>query len=108
MTSMSVVRRSDESPSTVLVNEYDSLGRVTRQTLPNGKSYIIHYGPTKGDHVAEVSVTEPSGRVLEITLAQSEFIVRTSTVRFPAAQQTNSPPNRSAFRSRKVAYSSRS
>src|SRR5437879_13779025 len=103
MTSMSVVRRSDESPSTVLVNEYDSSGRVTRQTLPNGKSYIIHYGAARRDHVPEVSVTEPSGRVLEITLAQSEFTVRTSTVRFPATQQSNSLPNRSAFPSRQVA-----
>lgn len=95
MTSMSVARRSGESPSIVLVNEYDSSGRVTRQTLPNGKSYIIHYGATKDDHVAEVSVTEPSGRLLNIAIARNEFTVRTNTVRFPEAQQSNSPPNRS-------------
>jgi len=86
MTTMAVVREAGASPVTVFTNEYDSAGRVIRQTLADGGIFNIEYLKASFGGRPNVKVTEPSGRVLEITRASDySYIVHTSPIRFPAA-----------------------
>jgi hypothetical protein len=84
MTEIKVIRRAGESPETILSNEYDALGRVTRQTLADGSAYQMEYTVGTGSRINHVKLIEPSGRVLEIeSPSDSGFIVRANPVRFP-------------------------
>jgi YD repeat-containing protein len=84
MISISVMRRPGEAPRPLVTNEYDSQGRVVRQTLLDGSVYEMKYGPIVGGHISQVQLKEPSGRVLYITLRRSDYVARTGSIRFPA------------------------
>jgi hypothetical protein len=83
ITSMAVVREAGAPPVTVFTNEYDSAGRVIRQTLADGSIFDIEYSKAWFGGRPNVKVTEPSGRVLEISRASDyNCIVHTSPIRF--------------------------
>jgi YD repeat-containing protein len=85
MTRMDAIRNPGESPKTIITNEYDALGRVTRQTLADGSVYRMEYTVEAGNRINHVKLIEPSGRVLEIACPSGDvYIVRASPVRFPA------------------------
>jgi YD repeat-containing protein len=86
VTQMSVVRKPDDLPAVVLRNEYDSSGRVIEQTLADGGVYRIEYGAASNNPSnRNVKVTEPSGRVLDVTRTSDfAYVVRTNSIRFPA------------------------
>jgi YD repeat-containing protein len=89
MTSMAVVRQSGEQPVTVFTNEYDTQGRVIRQNLVDGSVYTAEYTMDAHNNrsSAKIKVTEPSGRVLEVTRpSYNSYIVRTTPIRFPAVR----------------------
>jgi YD repeat-containing protein len=86
MTAMAVDTSSGE-PVTVFTNEYDSSGRVVRQTLAGGSVYRLAYETDLRSPRNHVKLTEPSGRVLEIIRpSDNDFVVRSTTVRFPAVR----------------------
>ena len=92
MTSMAVIRTPGGSPETVFTNEYDSSGRVVRQTLADGGVYRVEYTMNSRSQRSDVKLTEPSGRVLEITRpSDSSYVVRATPVRFPAAFPAGQP-----------------
>jgi YD repeat-containing protein len=85
MTSMAVIGEAGGSPVPVFTNEYDSSGRVIRQTLGDGSVYTEEYTKAPRSDRNNVKITEPSGRVLEITRPSDyDYIVHTTPVRFPA------------------------
>ena len=85
MIRMDVILHAGESPKTILSNEYDALGRVTRQTLADGSVYRMEYTTETGNRITHVRLIEPSGRVLEIARPSEDgYIVRANPVRFPA------------------------
>jgi YD repeat-containing protein len=85
MTRIDVIRNPGESPETIFTNEYDGLGRVTRQTLADGSVYRMKYTVGVGNRINHVKLIEPFGRALEIARpSDDDYIVRASPVRFPA------------------------
>jgi YD repeat-containing protein len=87
MTKLAVIRRPCDSPVTILSNEYDSAGRVARQTLADVGVYRMEYTMGSNNEATHVKLTEPSGRIVEITHPyRNAYVVRTTPVRFPAVQ----------------------
>ncbi len=87
MTGLAVIRRPGDSAATVLSNEYDSAGRVVRQTLADVGVYQMEYTMGSNNVATHVKLTEPSGRIMEITHGnRNEYVVHTTPVRFPAVR----------------------
>jgi YD repeat-containing protein len=87
MTTMAVIDTSGGEPVTVFTNEYDSSGRVVRQTLAGGSVYRLAYETDLRTGRNNAKLTEPSGHVLEIIHpSDNDFVVRSTTVRFPAVR----------------------
>ncbi len=87
MTRVAVIRRPGDRPVTVVSNEYDAAGRVVRQTFAGVGVYQMDYTMGANKEVAHVKLTEPSGRVVDLTrVNRDEYAVRTMPVRFPAAR----------------------
>ena len=84
MTSISVVRRAGAAPETILTNEYDSLGRVVKETLAGIGSYQIEYVAMVDGHASQLKITTPEGDVLNISIGQQNYVARSTQVRFPA------------------------
>jgi YD repeat-containing protein len=85
MTSITVVRTPGAAPENVLTNEYDSQGRVVRQTLAGAGTYDIQYLATRDEYASELRVTNPAGQVLRISVGNDDYVARTKPIRFPAA-----------------------
>jgi YD repeat-containing protein len=87
MTAVSVARQAGASPETILANEYDSQGRITRQTLAGG-TYQIEYGPLINNYASRLKFTTPTGEQLDIVehADKDEYIVRSAHVQFPFKQ----------------------
>jgi YD repeat-containing protein len=83
MTSLSVIRHPGDLPATILRNEYDSAGRIVHQTLSGIGEYRMEYTMGSSNEATHVKVTEPSGRVLEIT-RPGDYAVHAAPVRFAA------------------------
>jgi len=84
MTAVAVGPHPGEHPQTILRTDYDSSGRVTRQVLPEGSTYKIEYVDVERDHVREVKVTDPAGRVLDVVISDRDYTASMKPVRFPA------------------------
>jgi YD repeat-containing protein len=84
LTSVSVAHRAGDPSALILRNEYDSAGRVQRQTLAGGHATSIEYLPNGRNSRDKVKVTDPAGRVLEIERSSDvAYVVRTTPIRFP-------------------------
>jgi YD repeat-containing protein len=95
MTKLAVIRRPGDSPVTILSNEYDSAGRVVRQTLADVGVYRMEYTMGSNKEATYVKLTEPSGRIVEITHpSRSAYVVRTTPVRFAAVLPPGKPGTR--------------
>jgi YD repeat-containing protein len=84
MTAVSVSPRPGATPQSVLKIEYDSSGRAIRQVLPDGSAYTVQYVDVGKDHVREVKVTDPNGRVLDLVINDRDYTSSMKPVRFPA------------------------
>jgi YD repeat-containing protein len=84
MTGVAVGARRGEAPQVILKTDYDSSGRVVRQVLPDGSIYKMEYVDIGKDHVREVKVTDPDGRVLDVTIGDRDYTASMKPVRFPA------------------------
>ena len=87
MTSMSVVRSSGAAPETILANEYDSRGRVVKQTLSGIGSYQIEYLATAAGYSTKLRITTPAGDVLNVSIGPNQYVARSAAVQFPAVQR---------------------
>jgi YD repeat-containing protein len=87
MTSMSVATRPGAAPETILANEYDSEGRVITQTLAGVGLYKIQYLAVTGGYSSQLRITTPEGEVLNVSVGQHSYVVRSTHVRFPALSQ---------------------
>jgi YD repeat-containing protein len=85
MTSVSVVRKPGAAPETILTNEYDSQGRVVKQTLAGVGSYQIQYIATQGRDSSELKLTDPAGQAFRISIGLNAWIARAKPVKFHAA-----------------------
>jgi YD repeat-containing protein len=84
MTGLSVVRASGEAARMVLTNKYNSLGQLTEYTLADGAAYKMTYGPLVNGFPTSLTLKEPSGRVLNITLSSDSYRERASLIKYPA------------------------
>ena len=84
MTAVSVSLRPGGTPQSVLKIEYDSSGRAIRQVLPDGSAYAVQYVEVGKDHIREVKVTDPNGRVLDVVINDRDYTASMKPVRFPA------------------------
>jgi YD repeat-containing protein len=89
MTSVSVIQKRGGPPETVLTNEYDSQGRVVKQTVAGVGTYSVQYVVIRDKYAYELKVTDPAGRVLRITLGDGDdnYVARTTPIRFMAARR---------------------
>ena len=90
MTSVSVMRKPGTEPETILTNEYDSQGRVVKQTLAGVGSYKLEYIASNRGASSEVKLTDPSGRIVTIAVGQNVWIARTTPVRYHAVLRRTS------------------
>jgi YD repeat-containing protein len=92
LTSISVSSSESGQPATVLTNEYGSSGRITRQALAGGQTFQIEYTLNSRSLRSDVTLTEPSGRVLQIKRgSDSDYNVRSTPIRFPAVMHGPRP-----------------
>jgi YD repeat-containing protein len=84
MTVVSVSPRPGETPRSILKTEYDASGRAVRQVLPDGSTYMMECVDIGKDHVREVKVTDPGGRVLDVAINDRDYTTMMKPVRFPA------------------------
>jgi YD repeat-containing protein len=87
MKSISVIRSAGAAPETVLANEYDSLGRVVKQVVLGIGTYQIEYLATGNGHTTHLQLTAPGGEILNAYIQDSDFVVRSSNLRFPHKQE---------------------
>lgn len=83
MTSFSV-KRGNASPKRILTNEYDDRGRITRQTLADVGTFSIEYLAERNGYASELRITDPAGQIFDISSGQTDYIVRTTPIKFPA------------------------
>ena len=93
LTTISIISRLGEAPRTILINEYDSLGRVVGQTLPNGNTYKMQYLGAATGRIPHVKVSDPSGHILDLTISENGYTARMTPVRFPAVVEGTRRPN---------------
>jgi YD repeat-containing protein len=91
MTSVSISPRPGDPAKTILRTDYDAAGRVVRQVLPDGSTYRMEYIDVGRNHVREVKVTDPAGRLLDVTIGDSDYTATMKPVRFPAISLGNTP-----------------
>lgn len=84
MTSMSVIRRPGAEPETILTNEYDSRGRVIKQTLSGIGSYQIEYLAAVAGYSTKLKITTPAGEVLNVRIGQNQYVARSEHTQFAA------------------------
>ncbi len=93
LTSVSVISTPGAEPVRLLTNEYDSEGHVSRQTLAGGAVVQLEYTKAPYSSRYDVKLTDPAGRVLTLTRSSDyNYLVRASSVRFPAAIQLAALP----------------
>jgi len=72
-----------------LTNEYDSTGKVTRQTQADGTTYQFAYTLGAGGKVTQTDVTDPRGHVRRVTFNADGFpLTDTAAYGTPIAQTT--------------------
>lgn len=84
MTSVAVARKSDETPKTLVTNEYDSSGRLVTHTVAGIGVYRIEYLSVTNSITNELRVTDPEGLVWNIVFTDDGYTARTFPVRYPA------------------------
>ena len=87
MTEVSIDRKGNPA-KTILTNRYDTSGRVSVLTLPDGQTYRIRYGPAMGNRVTVLTVTGPENQVMGISIGENSYVARTTAVQFPAVSHT--------------------
>jgi hypothetical protein len=85
MTKMSVVQHEGDPPLLIVANEYDSTGRLSRQTFGDGRVLRLEYKIGRDKSVIETKLTEPDGSVLTVSRSSDgEYVGRSLPVKFPA------------------------
>jgi YD repeat-containing protein len=85
LTSMAVMRKAGARPQTVLQNEYDNKGRITRESLAGIGDYEIQYIRIQGKAAWQVRLTTPDHQTWNINILDSEnYVARTGAVKFAA------------------------
>ncbi|HEY6972173.1 MAG TPA: DUF6531 domain-containing protein [Candidatus Angelobacter sp.] len=84
MTQVEVARTLNHAPQRLITNEYDSYGRVVKATVADVGVYQFRYLSWVGNRTGEVSMTDPTGRVWNISLTDEDYTARTLPIRFPA------------------------
>src|SRR5439155_9809328 len=83
-----VVSVVDPRGTTALANEYDTAGRLAKQTLANGGSYQFGYTLT-GGAVTKTTVTDPRGTRREVSFDAKSFVVKDIRAAGTARAQTH-------------------
>jgi len=83
MTRVSVINAPGEEPQTLVMNEYDPAGHLTKETLADGSYYEISYQAFAGKNPSQFTVRDLSGRLLHLTLVGADYHEWTAPVKFP-------------------------
>jgi YD repeat-containing protein len=67
---------TDKRGNTMVVNQYDGNGRVSKQTLADGATWGFAYTLSAAGKVVSTSVTNPRGYVEEMTFNASGYVVQ--------------------------------
>lgn len=70
-----VVEVQDPPGVSVLKADYDSYGRVIRQTLPGGSTYSFRYGPIQDGMNAWAEILNPQSELTKITLLRKSYSI---------------------------------
>lgn len=88
MTEVAVMRKPGARPETILSNEYNSQGRVVKQTLAGLGIYKIQYVGSNNNHASEWRITLPDGKVWKVEETEDEtYVVHSGNVRFAAVER---------------------
>ena len=71
-----------------LTNEYDSKGRVAKQTLANEATYQFKYTVNAGGNIIETDVTDPRGIVRKVSFDLSGYVLTDTHASSKPEQQT--------------------
>jgi RHS repeat-associated protein len=63
----------DARNTVYLTNEYDANGRVSKQTMPDGGTYLFAYVTDSSGRVTETRLTDPRGNVRRVTFNAAGF-----------------------------------
>jgi YD repeat-containing protein len=86
MQSISVAPHAGAEFEQILAVEYDSGGRVVKETLRGIGTYQIQYVVDAEEHVSSLQITTPEGEILEFTVGQKSYLVRSAKTQFPYKQ----------------------
>lgn len=84
MTRIGVKAKPGNAPRTLISAEYDADGHVLRLKVPGVGTYQISYLSVFEGRATQVKITDPSGRGWVVSLAEHEYTLRATSVRFPA------------------------
>ncbi len=70
-----------------VTNEYTN-GRVTKQTLANGKTYLFNYTLDGGGQITQTDVTDPRGNVRRLAFNSAGYIVSNTYALGTSVQRT--------------------
>lgn len=84
MTQVIIAGKAGVRPRTLITNEYDSAGRISKLILPGIGVYKIDYVSRAGNHLGEFRMTDPAGKLWDFSLTDEDYTVRIFPVRFPA------------------------
>ena len=88
MTQVTVARTSHNAPRTLISNEYDSYGRVVKATVADVGVYQLRYLGWVGNRSGEIRLTDPTGRVWNISVTDEVYTARIFPVRFSVTDGT--------------------
>ncbi len=71
-----------------VINEYTN-GRVTKQTLANGKTYLFNYTVDGSGQVTQTDVTDPRGNVRRLTFNSAGYVISNTYALGTALEQTD-------------------
>ncbi|MEJ3743823.1 RHS repeat-associated core domain-containing protein [Actinomycetes bacterium KLBMP 9797] len=78
----------DARDTVYLVNEYDANGRVSKQTMPDGGTYLFAYTTDSAGRVTETRLTDPRGNVRRVTFNAAGFSTSDTAAFGTSAAQT--------------------
>ena len=86
MQSISVAPHAGAEFEQILAIEYDSGGRVVKQTIRGIGTYQIQYVVDSEGHVSSSQITTPEGEILVLAVGQKNYLVRNTKIQFPYKQ----------------------
>lgn len=84
MTGMAATAKPGGVPRMLISPEYDSDGYIQKLKVAGVGTYRIQYAAVVAHRATRVRITEPSGRVWDVSLSDQRYTAQTTPIRFPA------------------------